>query len=813
MRKYILLILLITNFIFSQSNSIITGKVIEEKNNEPIPFASVYVTIPTPNSSDTNDVTTIKGTTTDFDGNYKLEIPAGSYTFHITSIGFENVEKKITIKENEEIRIDSKMLTLALQINEFVYSENKNATKAEESTISISVIKPSVITNRNITSGDAAVDLVPGITVVDSEPQIRGASGFTAGLGSKVLIMIDDIPMLRGDAGRPEWNFLPLENMDQIEVIKGAGSVLYGSGASNGVVNIRTAYPKIKPEFMVTAFAGIYNDPSDPRMRVYGKMNPIKAGFNFYHSRIFKSNKLDVDFVVGGQFLYDMGYRGAEPDSFVIFGVPQKFDKSRINEGEYDKGGRFNFNTRFRLKGVQGLSFGINGNFYYVHQSQSYFYLDADTNIFRMAPGSLTNFKNFMFYVDPYLLYVSKKNDKISFRNRIFQSYSDADIPQDTRSTTIYNEFVYNKSFKDAPTWRWLLKDLNITLGASNTYIYSAGEVFINPETPDNSSTSINTGAYLQIDKNFFKRLSLSLGTRVEYFNVNGFNTVKPIFRAGLNVKLTEVTFIRLSAGQGFRFPTIGERYITTSSGGFAFVANPNLLPESSWNFELGAKQMFGFGKKFVGYFDIAGFLQYYDNFVEFAAGTYTLNGTPTPGFKFFNTGKSRIWGIDAMMFLQYKIKKDINVDLICGYTYSMPQTLDPNFSYDGTPGKTYRLLSSDTTDNILKYRIRHQLKFDLNVEIKNFYFGFTTKYYGPMENIDYFFISLDNANLAFNGITNFMQNQNNGVAVFDIRASYKIKKFKVGFIVENLMNIIYSVRPLGVQAPRLMTLQLTYKI
>ena len=65
--------------------------------------------------------------------------------------------------------------------------------------------------------------------MVDGEPQIRSGSGFSYGAGSRVMVMVDDLPVLSGDAGRPTAS--SFENLEQIEVIKGASSVLYGSAA------------------------------------------------------------------------------------------------------------------------------------------------------------------------------------------------------------------------------------------------------------------------------------------------------------------------------------------------------------------------------------------------------------------------------------------------------------------------------------------------------------------------------------------------------------------------------------------------------
>lgn len=55
--------------------------------------------------------------------------------------------------------------------------------------------------------------------------------------------------------------------------------------------------------------------------------------------------------------------------------------------------------------------------------------------------------------------------------------------------------------------------------------------------------------------------------------------------------------------------------------------------------------------------------------------------------------------------------------------------------------------------------------------------------------------------------------NVNNRSIVFDAHVSYKVKSFKFAFIIDNLLSTTYSVRPLGVSAPRLTTIQITYKI
>lgn len=70
---------------------------------------------------------------------------------------------------------------------------------------------------------------------------------------------------------------------------------------------------------------------------------------------------------------------------------------------------------------------------------------------------------------------------------------------------------------------------------------------------------------------------------------------------------MAQATFLRYSYGQGYRYPTIAEKYIFTNAGGITIYPNPEVKPETSWNTEVGLKQGFKIGM-FQGFADIAVF-------------------------------------------------------------------------------------------------------------------------------------------------------------------------------------------------------------
>ncbi len=113
---------------------------------------------------------------------------------------------------------------------------------------------------------------------------MRGGSGWTLRwVGARSQILIDGMSTLNPKTGEINWNTIPLENVEQVEVIKGASSVLYGSSALNGIINIRTARPGLTPKTRFSAYVGVYGDAendeyqwSDKSFWKDDKYSPVK---------------------------------------------------------------------------------------------------------------------------------------------------------------------------------------------------------------------------------------------------------------------------------------------------------------------------------------------------------------------------------------------------------------------------------------------------------------------------------------------------------------------------------------------------------
>src|SRR6185295_1918190 len=91
-------------------------------------------------------------------------------------------------------------------------------------------------------------------------------------------------------------------------------------------------------------------------------------------------------------------------------------------------------------------------------------------------------------------------------------------------------------------------------------------------------------------------------------------------------------TYLRASYGQGYRFPSVAEKFITTTVGGLNVFPNTTLQPETGWSSEIGIKQGIKI-KEWNGYIDVAAFRTEFQNMMEFAFGYYIPSSIKTPTF------------------------------------------------------------------------------------------------------------------------------------------------------------------------------------
>lgn len=726
-------------------------------------------------------------------GEFVLKLSAGQHEIKVTYSGFKEKKIMVSLVENESKSMTILLLAKTEELKMVTVSGSRFEKRAAEEIVSIEVLKPAQILNTANNSMEDALQRVPGVDVVENQVNIRGGSGWSYGAGSRVLVLVDDMPMLTADAGDAKWDFLPLENCEQVEILKGASSSLYGSSALNGVINFRTGFAKNKPRTKMMLYNGMYGNPRDKSWKWWNKQQPGFQGGYFMHSQKFGQ----LDMVLGSAWYSE--------DSYL--------------QGDLQRRGRVNLNLRYRSKKIEGLIAGVNTNVQ-LNKSQTFFFWQPDsingTRYYQpfggLADSTTTVNKNQgqRFNIDPYITYNTKGGAKHTLRTRLFRSKND--IPEKQQSSTAdtyFGEYQFQKSLNSESS---LLKNVHIVAGISSSFSNVVGELY-------GDHTIYNLAPYAQIEKKINK-LWTSFGGRFEINQVDQYKVEqKPVFRAGLNYELGRATFIRASYGQGYRYPSVAERFVKTDFGASKVFPNPQLKSETGWSSEVGIKQGYKIGS-WLGFIDMAAFWTEYAQMMEFNFGIYlpadsTIGQVANPqdylGFKSINVGDTRINGIDLSVMGQGKMLGTTS-KFILGYTYMNPTLLNPDSAIISN-------ISGST--RTLKYRYRHSVKFDIENSYRRMTLGTTVLYNSFMQNIDEVFTNSKPEENVFgvifelgtglpSTIREFRKKYNKGTLIWDMRLAYQLTKdVKTSFIVKNMLNTVYAERPALISPPRTYTLQL----
>ena len=783
MRLFILslLTLIFPLFNFAQ-DATLKGKVVDADDRSPLTGAKVVL----------DGVT---GTLTDYDGFFTLKTSPGKHILVVTYMGYEDYEKEITLEAGLSKQLNVNMVVVGKTLKTVVISASQYEKDLAEETVSMDVIDKTLIRNNNATDLGEAVDKSVGVQVQDGQVTIRGGSSYSYGVGSRTAVLVDNLSYASADLGEAQLKTAPLENVEQIEVIKGAASVIYGSSALNGVVNVITSWPGAVPKSEASIYYNVLDNPSRPELdwrKGVGK--PFSTGASFQHARKIGN----FDLIAGGNFNSVSSYL-------------QSADEIRY---------RYNFKLRHRNPKHEGMTYGINFNQMYENSGRFFIPVDLDTNAW--IPADYSTDRYLRTNIDPHFTYVNEKGTK----HRVLMRYMNvfrkgSGETRDASSNNFSLEYQFQRRFwKDRII---VTAGIPLNMGVSISNLYEGRRI------------SSSGAGYLQGELKI-KRLSWVAGVRYEYNSVDTiFETTIPVFRTGINYHVGKATFFRASWGQAYRLPTVGERFIQEEFANLNIFPNPALKAEKGWGLEVGIKQGIQL-KNWMGYADFAVFWNEYDNFVEYRLGSFIPDSVPFSinalldylGLKPVNLDKSRVAGFEFSFFSKGKIGQ-VELRTLLGYTYNYPGNLQGDstqrnvgvFLKNAWNGIWHRIDEPIPTSNellsqflltgnfpnnsqVMNYRVRHLFKADIEAIYKNASLGFTALYGSLPEHIDPLFF------IAVPGLNTYAENHLKGDLVLGLRAGYKFREFaKLSFIIKNLTNHEYATRPARLDAPRNYTLQL----
>jgi len=557
-----LFIILYATILQAASKGTITGLVTEIKTGKKLPGVNIQIK------------GTLLGASSDINGQFIIpRVPAGNYTLRASMIG--HLPHKISdvwVEPGKKAKVSFKLEETTINFDPLVVTASKMQKELDATPNSVSVVAAPEIRERNALRVDQVLETVPGVNFIRDQVNIRGSTGFTLGAANRTLLLVDGVPVMTSDTGQFNWDLLPVLDIEQIEVVKGAGSALWGTAALGGVINIITKSPTEEGKLLFRVTAGEYDEPRYEKWRwtnipqQFGRMDVS------YSRRL---GPIGLRLSVGRHV--STGY--TEVDDFKRWNVTGKFT--------------YNFQNGSAWTFYSSYNYNVGGIFVGWDDPQKPFLSPSNRN-------SRGKIKMANFYTK-YNWVISPKA-ALKFRISYLMSL-------------MGNQFVTSADFNPAnglgaEIQGDLLPFSNLDITYGFEYKWDTGNTKYFGE-----HKGYTVGLYSQVEYRLFKdKLRLSPGLRYDRYQlIDGLSQSLLSPRFGINYRPFQSTVLRASAGSGFRAATIAERYLDIESSSVVIEANPELEAETSWSFDCGWRQYITRN----WFFEIGAFNNTFDNLIE----------------------------------------------------------------------------------------------------------------------------------------------------------------------------------------------------
>jgi len=527
-----LLSILLFGILCGQEYSL-SGVVLSSDSNSPIVDANIFI----------SDSTI--GSASDIQGNFKIdELSDKNYTIIASALGYKDTVLSINPSSLNNIiikLIPSSIMGAALEVvgrypSKHTPNFTENITRdliSEQQSQTLSELF------RNILGVDVQMEHNVGR---NANVSIRGSSDYKpGGYNNRVLVLLDGFQMSIPNSGSVDWNGMPLEFIDRVEVLKGPQSSLYGQNSMGGVINLVTK--KFKKEFStLKASYGTFNSKNlDVGLnRNINKNLSFQTLFQYkdgdghrFNSQYRQNNlylKLDkpdsnltTSLIINKSYTGQPGFDKAERPSLIGYRLTNR-DSIYLQ-----------FFKRFKFNNNQDLDYSFSVNHFYTH------YKDRND-----VPDSEVEPENF------------------------------------------YNDLSVNTRLE----YQWLIKD-NLYFLAGDDIIFEQSEISVFNDTFENP-WQVTHGIFGRLKYQVNPKLSLAAGLRHDFrtvkpadnFNYINFSSFTPKFN--MQYIVDDQSNISLSLSKGFRAPSFSELFLKyTTSYGLVTQGNADLKPEELYGIDL----------------------------------------------------------------------------------------------------------------------------------------------------------------------------------------------------------------------------------
>ncbi len=529
----------------SKNDIEIKGQVVDAKSNENLQF--IYIIV---------EGTTI-GTSTDAAGNFSINnLPEGKLTLKASAVGYLTQTKEVDLKRGSTIDVQFSLVEDAIMLQGTVVSANRSETNRSETSTLVGLLTPVVFERMNAVSLSDGLNFQPGLRVETNCQNCGFQQVRINGLdGAYSQILIDSRPITSALAGVYGLEQIPVSMIERVEVIRGAGSALFGANAVGGTINIITK-------------EALTNSLSVGNSTTLIGMNTADVNTNINASLVTEDNKAGIAIFASTR------NRGAYDANGDGFSEIAKLNSKNLGFRSYY---RTSSNTKLSLEYHTINEYRRGGNKFELqpHQADIAESVEHDINslgarydIF-MAEG-----KHWM------QIYTSFQHIN---RDSYYGSGQDLNAYGKTKDVANVNGLQY--------VWRmdnFLFMPASLTGGVEHNYSYMKDDM---PGYNKFTQQTINTySTFLQNEwKN--EKLTFLLGGRLDHNSL----IKKAIFSPRVNVRYTPKKWVALRVGYatGFRAPQVFNEDLhieTLGDGVVRYIENDvDLRPERSHSLNISA--------------------------------------------------------------------------------------------------------------------------------------------------------------------------------------------------------------------------------
>ncbi|MFH5883417.1 TonB-dependent receptor domain-containing protein [Halalkalibaculum sp. DA3122] len=534
-RILVILLFTIPLSIYGQSGS---GTIKGQVFNEGEPVTGANVAIPE----------TQQGAASDELGNFLIRnVSPGTYTLVVSAVGYQEYKQELVLGASEVITVDIQLEPKTEQFEEVVVTGTMRKTYVKESPVKVAVVTPQRLQQGKTSSN--IMDLINTVNGLSTQLNC-GVCGTNAirinGVeGPNTAVLIDGMPIMGALASVYGLNGISPTIIDQVEVIKGPQSTLYGTQALGGVVNIITKNPAVTPPFSADLYV-----KSTEEGNINLAVSPTVGRFKGF---------------ISGNALRMENYFDKNDDQFNDVAKNSRlslFGKGTLEGADGEE--RLNLATKLynenRTGGVKAYSDKLRGS------DQVY-----GESIYTRRAELLVDYR------PPGL------NQRLQFNGAL--THHDQDSYYGTEHYDARQEIIYGQA-----TWSQPLSD-DLHLLAGGTLRYEAYDDNT-PATTGGAERRFIPGIFAQSELSL-GRLTLLGGIRFDHQREHGVVTAP---RLSAKYALSEQTTFRASGGTGFRVVNVFTEDHAALTGSREVVFTEDLDPERSRSVTASAEHIISFG-------------------------------------------------------------------------------------------------------------------------------------------------------------------------------------------------------------------------